>query len=178
MAARIAQALTALEDGRVDDLPTLVRGEVRIIPLGWLAASEGDDARPRFTALWTEARDAFTARAGWGRSVQLDGEAPGPSGYAGSLAESGAYRADWWGLGRVPEESAVVLVCALDPEGSRSVCLQVVPIDWLRWRPASKRKRPTTVPETDLRWTWADVVRLYESREDTTDQGSDQGSDR
>lgn len=144
------------------EIPVLVRGELRIIPLAWWGANDrGDnpDAAPGEIARFANrVLDAGMYANGPWRQIDLSAEPADSLGsYAAALRASGASRADRFVS--VPDRLGLAVVWAGDQAaGSRSLAVHVVPPSWVFERDAGG-----PVDGIDARWSWADVVALHGS---------------
>lgn len=156
--------LDATGDGWVaPEIPILVRGEVRILPLAWWGAPDrgyNPYAEPaEITKFARRVLDSCMYAAGpW---VQLDlSSDPSDSmgSYAAALRASGATQADRFVY--VQDHLGVVVVRAGEEEaGTRSLAVHVVPESWVFERAAHE-----PVDGIDVTWSWSDVIELHRSR--------------
>jgi hypothetical protein len=157
-----AGVLEAERDGWISpNNPILVRGVAKILPLAW----RGD---PRSgSAVSTREIGVFASRmqsagmywAGPWRVLDLDARSSESIGsYAAALRSAGATHVDCW---TYSEAVGLALVWAGDEDaGTMSLALHVVPASWVS---APRVKKP--VSGVDVRWSWADVIALYERRQ-------------
>lgn len=149
-----------------DDIPVLVRGEARIIPLAWW----GEPGRGYNPYAEPKQIDAFASRvqgaglhqAGPWTLMDLTAAQPDSIGsYVQSLRAAGASKADAWVY---PGDVGVVLVWAgTEEDGNRSLALHLTPVSWVFARGAGG-----PVPGIDVQWSWHDVIELYAARADLT----------
>ena len=156
-------ALDVRADGWLSpDVPILVRGLARIIPLAW----SGDPQSGHGRAVTAEDIAAFASRvqaageqwAGIWRVLALEDDRTDSIGsYTAALRQSGATHADCW---TYSETVGVALVRAgSDREGTGSLALHIVPAGWV-----SEPRAGKPVRDVDVSWTWGDVVALFETR--------------
>lgn len=150
-----------------DDLPLLSRGHVQIVPLSWepdgssLSEERRHQLADESNRMWLAIRNWCSHEFGEPVAVDLSSEQD-RGGYATALMRSGARRANWWDAG----DTALVLVVSGDPSGSaESMSIHIVPVGWVsQARPAKK------AAGIDLRWSWADIVKLAKSTKMTVSQ--------
>jgi len=146
-----AGGLDARADGWVTpDVPVLVRGQVRILPLAWSG-----------TEVPTEAIDAFASQmqaagmhwAGNWRMLSLTEDRTDSIGsYVAALRASGATRVDCW---TYTETVGIALVWG-DDDGSTSLAWHIVPVSWV----SEPRVGKPVKQRIDIRWSWDEVVAL------------------
>jgi hypothetical protein len=151
------------------EVPVLVRGELRIIPLAWWGANDrGDnpDAAPGeiFDFATRVVNAGMYANGPW-RQIDLFAEPADSLGsYAAALRASGVSRADRFVS--VPDRVGLAVVWAGDQTaGFRSLAVHVVPENWV-FPPVAG----APVDGIDARWSWADVVALRGSGQPETDR--------
>ncbi|WP_309066647.1 hypothetical protein [Microbacterium sp.] len=146
------------------DVPVLVRGDVRILPLAWRGdPSSGYNpyAEPgQLKAFASRMQDAGMHRAGpWAVMDLSERRADSIGSYTEALRSSGATKANRWVF---PEGVGVALVWAGDEAaGDWSLAVHVVPASWV-----SERLVAGPVEGIDVTWSWADVIRLDAARAD------------
>lgn len=151
-------ALDAQTDGWLSpDVPILVRGAARIIPLAWLGDphAEGSGATAaEIAAFASKMQSAGMYWAGNWRVLALaDRRADSIGSYTGALRAAGATRVDCW---TYSEDFGLALVWAgAEDEGTMSLALHVVPVAWVSERFVAKPVRGI-----DVRWSWKDVIAL------------------
>ncbi|GAA1852501.1 hypothetical protein GCM10009796_13190 [Microbacterium koreense] len=152
--------LDANEDGWLTpDVPILVRGQLRIIPVAWFGAAErgyNASAEPRdIERFASDLLDAGMYSAGPWRAIDLTARSDDSLGsYASALRAAGATKADRFVY--VQDGVGVVVVWAGDEQaGTRSLSLHVVPESWV-FEPAAGE----AVSNIDAVWNWSEVVDL------------------
>lgn len=141
------------------DLPVLVRGAAKILPLAWRGdpgSGYNPYAEPKQIASFaSRVQGACAHRAGPWTLLDLKTRRDDSIGsYTRALAAAGATRVDAWVF--VEQGVGAALVWAGDEQaGTSSVSLHVVPPSWVHERGAEG-----AVEGIDVRWSWADVVDL------------------
>ncbi len=141
------------------EIPILVRGEVRIIPVAWVGSPDrafNPDADTN--AIKDFARhllDTGMYHDGPWEQIDLSAEPVDSIGsYAAALRTSGATKADRFVY--VEDHLGVVVVWAGDEgAGNRSVAVHIVPESWVFERSAGG-----PVEGIDVSWSWAKVIDL------------------
>lgn len=156
--------LDATGDGWVaPEIPILVRGGVRILPLAWWGAPDrgyNPYAEPaEITKFARRVLDSCMYAAGPWRQLDLSSDPSDSMGsYAAALRASGATQADRFVY--VQDHLGVVVVRAGEEDaGTRSLAVHVVPESWVFEQAAHG-----PVDGIDVRWSWADVIELHRSR--------------
>lgn len=154
-----AGVLDAKDDGWLQpNLPVLIRGEVKIIPLAWWGAPNhgyNPYAEPaQIRSFASHVQGAALHRAGPWSELDLAADSDDSIGsYRAALRDAGATRADCWAYS---DSLGVVMVWSgSEAEGTRSLALHIVPANWVLDRLASD-----AVDGIDVRWSWADVIEL------------------
>lgn len=159
---RRVDAIVANESS-AGDLPVIVRGGARIVPLAMQAdpTSSGRDPREerhRMQVLAAGIRNACDQRGGTSIRFDLEQVGDGPvAAYAAALRAAGAAQADWWVFDSA-HGAALVQTGSAD-DGDLALALHLVPADWVHQRRAEPA---TATDEVDLRWTWADLFSAAE----------------
>jgi len=157
----VVAAIQAVLDGGVPraDIPLIVRGAARIIPLmvqpdPRLSGRDAWEDRHRVEVLDGEVGQACEFH--FGRQATpppFDLSSRGQDGigsYAAALRDAGATRAVWW----VSDAHGIVLVQTGDElRGDLTLAVHVVPVGWV-W----DVKRSRAAEHVDLRWSRADAV--------------------
>jgi len=166
-----AGALEAAEDGWLSPSnPILVRGEARILPLAWRGgegAGHGAGVTPEeISAFASQMQAAGMHWAGNWRVLDLAADRSDSIGsYTEALRSAGATRADCW---TYSDRTGIALVWSgAEEEAPVSLALHVVPSAWV-----SEPRATKAVRGIDLRWSWADVVRLYSERSHASTTGT------
>lgn len=171
-----AEALELKQDGWLPpDVPVLVRGAARIVPLAW----SGADGSGGESAVSTEEMIAFASQMDgacsyWARHrislSQLDeAQMNSVASYAEALRTVGITRGSFWAFSKT---IGLALIWAGDEvTGTISLAFHVVPTSWVSELCAEKPAR-----DLDLRWSWADVIELYRTRADDAGEVSTEGS--
>lgn len=156
--------LDATADGWVSpEIPILVRGQARILPLAWWGAPDrgyNPYAEPSdITRFSRRVLDSCMYAAGPWMSIDLSSDAGDSMGsYAAALRASGVTQADRFVY--VQDHLGGVVVRAGDEAaGTRSLAVHVVPEGWV-FEPAARGP----AAGIDVRWSWADVIDLHRSR--------------
>lgn len=155
-----AGALDASADGWLSsNLPILVRGRTKVLPLAWL----GDPSLARGRGVTSEEIASFASKiqaagmqwAGNWRVLPLDDARTDSIGsYTAALCDAGVTRVDCW---TYSESVGLALVWAgIGDEGTMSLALHIIPASWVSEPRAEKR-----VSGIDVRWSWSDVVALH-----------------
>ncbi|WP_439591916.1 hypothetical protein [Microbacterium sp.] len=153
-----AGAVEARTDGwAAPELPVLVRGEARILPLGWLGdldSAERGVTAEEIAAFASQVQDAGMHWAGPWRVLSLAEERADSIGsYIAALRDAGATDVDCWTLS---DAMGLALVRAgAEDEGTRSLALHIVPAGWV-----SEPRAGKPVRGIDVGWSWADVIAL------------------
>lgn len=157
-----AGVLGATRDGWAEpNVPVLVRGQVKIVPLAWWGAEDqgyNPYAEPKQIASFaSHIQGAALHRAGPWSEMDLQTDSDDSVGsYRNALRESGATRADCWAYS---DELGIALVWAgTEADGTRSLALHIIPASW-----GINRFAIDTVDGIDLTWSWTDVVDLAAS---------------
>ncbi|MDN3497326.1 hypothetical protein QL996_15410 [Planococcus sp. APC 4015] len=152
--------LEATVDGWLTpEIPILVRGSVRILPVAWWGARDRGDnphAHPvEIDAVARQLQDMGMYAAGPWKAIDLSASADDSLGsYAAALRAAGATRADRFVY--VQHHLGLVVVRAGDErDGTRSLAVHIVPEAWV-FLPAAGGP----VADIDVRWSWVDVVDL------------------
>ncbi|MEJ1089071.1 hypothetical protein WDU99_12180 [Microbacterium sp. Mu-80] len=164
---RSVDAIVANESAN-GDVPVIVRGGARIVPLAMQAdpTTSGLDPREerhRMELLAASIRDACDQRGG--QSIRFDLEQVGDgtvAAYAAALRAAGAAQAHWWVFDSA-HGAALVRTGSAD-DGDLALALHLVPPGWVY------RRRSQSAPATgeiDVRWTWSDLVAAAERRRAT-----------
>lgn len=153
-------AAEAEKDGWLTpEIPVLVRGAVKILPLAWRgdpASGYNPYAEPQqISALASRLQGACLHRAGPWTHLDLDERRDDSIGsYAEALKAAGATRVDCWVYS---DTLGLSLVWAGDEQlGTMSLAVHLVPASWVFERGASE-----AVAGIDVRWSWADVTDLH-----------------
>lgn len=139
--------------------PVLGRGPARILPLAWRGdPRNGLGVEPEeIAAFASQMQAAGLYWAGNWRVLEDLAEHRGDSiaSYVAALVNAGATRVNFW---TVSESIGIALVWAgVEDEGTMSLALHVVPASWV-----SEPRVKKAVRGIDVRWSWAEVVALYE----------------
>lgn len=140
------------------NVPVLVRGQARIIPLAWWGAADhgyNPYAEPaQITSFASHVQGAALHRAGPWSEMDLSADSDDSIGsYRAALRDAGATRADCWAYS---DSLGVALVWAgSEAEGTRSLGLHLVPAGWVLSRLVGD-----PVDDVDVGWSWADVIAL------------------
>lgn len=147
------------EDGWLaPNVPVLVRGEVKILPLAWWGAPDhgyNPYAEPaQIRSFASHVQGAALHRAGPWSEMDLAADSDDSIGsYRAALRDAGVTRADCWAYS---DSLGVVMVWSGDEaEGTRSLALHIVPADWVLDRLARD-----PVDGIDVHWSWADVIEV------------------
>lgn len=140
--------------------PVLVRGLAKILPLAWAGdptASVRTVETAEIAALAEQMLAAGMHWAGNWRVLELEERRRDSIGsYADALRRAGATRVDCW---TYSHEVGLSLVWAGRADaGTASLALHVVPASWV-----SEPRAGKPVKNIDVRWSWHDVVGLFES---------------
>lgn len=157
----IAEAVKAQMDGWLSpNSPILIRGEARVLPLGWRGQPDGDGVTAQeILTFASRMQDAGMYFAGPWRVLDL-AEQRGDSigSYATALVASGATHVDCWAFS---SSVGLALVWAGDDDaGTMSLAFHVVPVSWL-----SEPRAAQGVLGIDVRWSWSEVVDLWASKD-------------
>lgn len=171
----IAEAVDAQANGWLSpNNPILVRGEARVLPLGWRGRPDGEGVTSQEIATFaSRMQDAGMYFAGPWRVLDLAEQRSDSIGsYAAALVASGATNVDCW---TTSESVGLALVRAgAEDAGTMSLAFHVVPVSWV-----SERRATQAVGGIDVRWSWPDVIDLWPTRGSAVrDAGADKGPER
>ena len=159
-------ALDERQDGWLSpNNPILVRGPARILPLAWLGEVNGEHGagvrHQEILALASKVQGAGMYWAGPWRVLSLtDDRADSIGSYIAALRAAGATQVDCWTYSKTV---GIALVRAgAEDEGTMSLALHIVPVNWVSEPRAWESKPRVTAPVRgiDIRWSWADVIAL------------------
>lgn len=153
------------------DNPILVRGAAKILPLAWRGDPRSGHhpyAEPgQIAAFASRMQSAGMHWAGSWTVLDLADRRPDSIGsYTAALRDAGATRVNCW---RYSETVGFSLVWSgVEDKGTMSLALHVVPASWVReprsWVSKRDARAWRPVHGIDVRWSWAEVIALYESR--------------
>ena len=157
----IAEAVKAQTNGWLSpNNPILIKGEARVLPLGWRGQPDGDGVTAQeIVTFASRMQDAGMYFVGPWRVPNL-AEQRGDSigSYAAALVASGATHVDCWTFS---QSLGLALVWAGDDDaGTMSLAFHVVPASWV-----SEPRAAKSVPGIDVRWSWSEVVDLWASKD-------------
>lgn len=157
----IAEAITAPTNGWLSpNNPILIRGEARVLPLGWRGQPNGDGVTAQEIVTFTSRmQDAGMYFAGPWRVLDL-AEQRGDSvgSYATALVASGATHVDCWVFS--PSVGLALVSAGDEDAGTMSLAFHVVPVSWV-----SEPRAAKSVSGIDVRWSWSEVVDLWECKD-------------
>lgn len=159
-----AEALELQHDGWLrPDVPVLVRGAARVVPLAWSgAAGVGSESAVSLEEVAAFASQMDGACSYWARhrislSQLEEAQSDSVASYVEALREAGITRGTFWAFSR---EIGLALIWAGDEvTGTVTLAFQVIPTSWV-----SEHRAKKPVRGVDLRWSWADVIELYRTQ--------------